>query len=164
MIDKKKILEILLPTPRDAQTANVLLALRLVFGVMMFIHGLGKLVNFSMLCPQFPDPLGIGDTMSLTLSMLAETLGSIAVMLGFMTRAAAAIILVNLVVALVAVHGCDIFGAGELAGRVSPGVSFSRCLFCRFLLQSLIPPFPIFSAVPIRRINSVSDRVALWGQ
>lgn len=94
MIDKKKILEILLPTPRDAQTANVLLALRLVFGVMMFIHGLGKLVNFSM---------------------LAETLGSIAVMLGFMTRAAAAIILVNLVVALVAVHGCDIFGAGELA-------------------------------------------------
>ena len=39
MIDKKKILEILLPTPRDAQTANVLLALRLVFGVMMFIHG-----------------------------------------------------------------------------------------------------------------------------
>ena len=114
MIDKKKILEILLPTPRDAQTANVLLALRLVFGVM-FIHGLGKLVNFSMLCPQFPDPLGIGDTMSLTLSMLAETLGSIAVMLGFMTRAAATIILVNLVVALVAVHGCDIFGAGELA-------------------------------------------------
>ena len=94
MIDKKKILEILLPTPRDAQTANVLFALRLVFGVMMFIHGLGKLVNFSM---------------------LAETLGSIAVMLGFMTRAAAAIILVNLVVALVAVHGCDIFGAGELA-------------------------------------------------
>ena len=94
MIDKKKILEILLPTPRDAQTANVLLVLRLVFGVMMFIHGLGKLVNFSM---------------------LAETLGSIAVMLGFMTRAAAAIILVNLVVALVAVHGCDIFGAGELA-------------------------------------------------
>lgn len=115
MIYKKKILEILLPTPRDAQTANVLLALRLVFGVMMFIHGLGKLVNFSMLCHQFPDPLGIGDTMSLTLSMLAETLGSIAVMLGFMTRAAAAIILVNLVVALVAVHGCDIFGAGELA-------------------------------------------------
>ena len=55
-------------------------------------------------------------------------------------------------------------GAGELAGRVSPGVSFSRCLFCRFLLQSLIPPFPIFSAVLRRRINSVSDRVALWGQ
>lgn len=90
MILYQKILEILLPTPRDAQTANVLLALRLVFGVMMFIHGLGKLVNFSMLYPQFPDPLGIGDTMSLTLSMLAETLGSIAVMLGFMTRAAAA--------------------------------------------------------------------------
>lgn len=115
MVDREKILEILLPTSRDAKTANVLLTLRLVFGAMMFIHGLGKLVNFSMLCPQFPDPLGIGDAMSLTLSMLAETLGSIAVMLGFMTRAAAAIILVNLVVALVAVHGCDIFGAGELA-------------------------------------------------
>lgn len=115
MVDREKILEILLPTSRDAKTANVLLTLRLVFGVMMFIHGLGKLVIFSMLCPQFPDPLGIGDAMSLTLSMLAETLGSIAVMLGFMTRAAAAIILVNLVVALVAVHGCDIFGAGELA-------------------------------------------------
>ena len=115
MIDKDRLLKIALTTSRDAQTGNALLALRLVFGAMMFIHGLGKLVNFSMLCPQFPDPLGIGDTLSLTLSMLAETLGSIAIIVGFMTRAAAAVLLINLLVALVAVHGCDIFGAGELA-------------------------------------------------
>lgn len=115
MIDRKKLLETALSTSNDAKTSNALLALRIVFGAMMFIHGLGKLVNFSMLMPQFPDPLGIGDGMSLALSMLAETLGSIAVMAGFLTRPAAAALLVNLAVALASVHGCDIFGAGELA-------------------------------------------------
>ena len=115
MIDKEKLFETALATCNDAKTSNALLALRIVFGAMMFIHGLGKLVNFSMLMPQFPDPLGIGDGMSLALSMLAETLGSIAIVAGFLTRPAAAVLLVNLAVALVAVHGCDIFGAGELA-------------------------------------------------
>lgn len=115
MIDRKRVLETALATSNDAKTSNALLALRIVFGAMMFIHGLGKLVNFSMLMPQFPDPLGIGDGLSLALSMLAETLGSIAIVAGFLTRLAAAVLLVNLAVALVAVHGCDIFGAGELA-------------------------------------------------
>ncbi len=115
MIDREKLLETALATGNDAKTSNALLALRIVFGTMMFIHGLGKLVNFSMLMPQFPDPLGIGDGPSLALSMLAETLGSIAIVAGFLTRPAAAVLLVNLAVALFAVHGCDIFGAGELA-------------------------------------------------
>ncbi len=115
MIDRKKLLETALSTSNDAKTSNALLALRIVFGAMMFIHGLGKLVNFSLLMPQFPDPLGIGGGASLALSMLAETLGSIAIAAGFLTRPAAAALLVNLAVALAAVHGCDIFGAGELA-------------------------------------------------
>ncbi len=115
MIDSKKIIETALATSNDVKMSDALLALRVVFGAMMFIHGLGKLVNFSMLMPQFPDPLGIGDGFSLALSMLAETLGSVAVMVGFLTRAAAAVLAFNLAVALVGVHGCDIFGAGELA-------------------------------------------------
>lgn len=115
MVDKEKIRHQLLTTTDNPTTSKALLALRVVFGVLMLVHGAGKLVNFSILAPMFPDPIGIGETLSLTLSMLAETIGSIVLIAGFMTRPACAIMIINLFIAIIGVHKCDILGAGELA-------------------------------------------------
>ena len=55
------------------------------------------------------------------------------------------------------------FGAGQFALRVSLSAS-RRAVGCFCLLQSLIPPFQVFSAVPEQSIDFQSDRVALLGQ
>lgn len=96
-------------------TDNALLALRVVFGLMLVIHGAGKIENFADLAPQFPDPIGLGGTLSLTLSMLAETCGGLALVVGFLTRPTCIVLLINMAVAIVGVHRCDILGVGELA-------------------------------------------------
>lgn len=96
-------------------TDNALLALRVVFGLMLVIHGAGKIVNFADLAPQFPDPIGLGGAFALTLSMLAETFGGLALAVGFLTRPTCIVLLINMGVAIVSVHKCDILGVGELA-------------------------------------------------
>lgn len=88
--------------------------MRVSFGVLLFAkHGLEKLMNFSKTSQHFPDPLHIGPAASLSLSILAEVLCSLLVVLGFATRAAAAIITVNLAVAFVVVHHFRLLGQGN---------------------------------------------------
>lgn len=53
-------------------------------------------------------------------------------------------------------------GAGELAGRVRLCASRRAVSSC-FLLQSLIPPFQVFSAVLRRNKSCLSCMVVLWG-
>lgn len=53
-------------------------------------------------------------------------------------------------------------GAGELAGRVRLCAS-RRAVSSYFLLQSLIPPFQVFSAVLRRNKSCLSCMVVLWG-
>ena len=45
-----------------------LLALRILFGVLLLSHGIQKWTNFSAMSGSFPDPLGVGSTLSLGLS------------------------------------------------------------------------------------------------
>lgn len=66
------------------------LALRLVFGgVMAFVHGWGKLSQFSQMASQFPDPLGVGSQVSLGLTVFAEFFCALGVTVGLLTRLAA---------------------------------------------------------------------------
>jgi len=67
-----------------------LLVLRLSTGVMMLaLHGLPKVLDFSAKSAGFPDPLGVGPGVSLSLAILAEFIGSILIILGLFTRGAA---------------------------------------------------------------------------
>lgn len=85
-----------------------LLFLRVSVGSLMFFsHGWGKLVNFSHIAPNFPDPLGVGSTVSLALAVFAEFFCSIAVIIGLKTRFAAIPLLITMLVALFLVHGND---------------------------------------------------------
>lgn len=92
-----------------------LLFLRLfVGGMMLFVHGMAKLLAFPELSQSFPDPLGIGSTFSLVLILCAEVGCSVLLLLGLMTRLATLPLLFGMLMAFFVIHGADPFAAREL--------------------------------------------------
>lgn len=82
---------------------------------MLMAHGFGKLTNFSQIAPNFPNPLGLGSTLSLALVTGAEFFGAILLALGLFTRWASFSLLFTMLVAAFIVHAPDPFKAKELA-------------------------------------------------
>lgn len=80
-----------------------MLLIRVVFGGLMLLHGMPKILNFSAISANF-DPIGLGGTLSLSLVIFAEVFCSIAIMLGFLTRLASLPLIINMSVAVFAVH------------------------------------------------------------
>jgi putative oxidoreductase len=103
--------------PRSADCA--LLALRLWFGLTLFFnHGLPKLLHFSDTSAHFPDPIGIGSTAALALALFAEVLCAALLVVGWATRLAALIIIIELGTAFFRIHHHRLAmgpGSGELA-------------------------------------------------
>ncbi len=93
-----------------------LLIMRLAFGSMMlFGHGLGKLLSYSERASQFGDPLGLGSSTSLALAIFAEFFCSIGIAFGFLTRFAAFALLFNMSVAAFLAHAGAPFARREMA-------------------------------------------------
>lgn len=93
-----------------------LLALRLTFGATMFFsHGWGKLANYSSLMNSFPDPLGIGNSLSLGLAIGAEVICAVMLALGLFTRWVSIPLIITMAVAFFLVHGNDAWGKRELS-------------------------------------------------
>lgn len=93
-----------------------LLILRLGFGATMaFRHGLPKLLDFSNQMHSFPDPLGVGSTLSLGLTVSAEFLCAVLVAVGIFTRFAAFPLMIAMAVAFFLVHQADPFQKKEMA-------------------------------------------------
>lgn len=93
-----------------------LLVLRVgVAALMMFAHGADKLVNFGDKVLQFPDPLGLGATVSLVLVVFAEFFCSIAIGFGFLARLATIPPIVTMLIAAFVVHAPDPWPRKELA-------------------------------------------------
>jgi putative oxidoreductase len=106
------------PSNDSALTNLALLVMRLWLGSAMFFnHGLEKLVHFKDVAPEFPDPLGLGHAVSLTLVMFAEVAGSVLLIMGLLTRFAALMLAIDLFVAFLMVHQTALHGknSGELA-------------------------------------------------
>ena len=91
------------------------LVLRVAAALLMLGHGYGKLAGFSDIAPNFPDPLGVGSTVSLALVVFSEFFASIFVAFGLFTRGAAFTIFFTMMVAALIVHAADPFKAKELA-------------------------------------------------
>ena len=92
------------------------LILRLGTGGMMLTHGypkLAKLIETGKF--EFGDPIGLGPAISLILTIFAEFLCSILVVIGFKTRLAAIPPAFTLLVAAFMVHGADPFQRKEKA-------------------------------------------------
>ncbi|HTR40735.1 MAG TPA: DoxX family protein [Pseudomonadales bacterium] len=99
-------------------TSAGLLVLRCFFGFgMLFLHGWGKLSTFSKTAADFPDPLGIGHSGSLGLTVFAEVVAAALLGLGLFTRAAAAVLAIEMAVAFTMVHKMAFSGqmSGEMA-------------------------------------------------
>ena len=85
-----------------------MLLLRVVFGLLILVkHGYDKMIKFSTLQYQFYNFFGIGSKTSLILSIFAEVLCALFIVLGLFTRLAAIPLIITM---LVAVFG---FNAGK---------------------------------------------------
>jgi putative oxidoreductase len=90
-----------------------LLVLRVCVSLLMiFPHGLGKLLNFSSSAKNFPDPLGIGSFMSLSGAVFSEVVFSevvcsVMIILGIKTRWFSVPALFTMLVAAFVIHGND---------------------------------------------------------
>ena len=79
----------LFPTnPNGVFISVILLAVRIVFGILMMNHGIDKWANYQELSTVFPDPLGIGSPLSLGLAIFGELACSMAFIIGFLYRLA----------------------------------------------------------------------------
>lgn len=84
-----------------------MLILRLGFGGLFLSHGAGKLAKFSQISASFPDPLHVGSMFSLSLTVFAEVVCSVLIMLGLATRLAAIPPAITMLVAAAVIHAAD---------------------------------------------------------
>ena len=105
----------LFPMKPDSTAVSLfLLALRVLFGGLLLMHGIQKLSNFSDMSATFPDPLGVGHTVSLCLAIFAELACSIGFIFGALYRLALIPMIFTMGVAFFVIHGNDPFALKEL--------------------------------------------------
>lgn len=92
-----------------------LLVLRIAIAGFMLSHGLPKLSTLLAGDWSFGDPLGIGSSPSLVLTVFAEVVCSLLILIGLLTRLATLPLLFTMLVAAFVVHAPDPFGKKELA-------------------------------------------------
>ncbi len=108
------IKDILFPKDNHTRFSLALLLLRVVVGVLFLMHGWQKVENFTALSETFPDPLGLGSQISLSLAIFAELACSLAFIVGLLYRLALVPMIFTMVIAFFVVHGGDA-KEGELA-------------------------------------------------
>jgi len=99
----------------DKQVSLGLLLLRVAFGCFMLVHGIQKVMGFGEMAEAFPDPLGMGSKLSLTMAIGAEVGCSILLILGLGTRLAVVPLAFTMIIALFVIHSGDPWKVKELA-------------------------------------------------
>ena len=92
----------------------LILALRIFFGVLFFVHGLDKMINFSALSETFPSVLGFGSYMSLMLSVFCEFCCSLFLIAGLLERIILLPMIISMGVAFFVIHD-SMMPEGELS-------------------------------------------------
>ena len=82
---------------------------------MLLAHGLPKLKKYSQLATTFPDPLGVGSSISLALVIFAEVVCSIFIIIGFKLRYALIPLIITMLVAAFIIHFDDPYSKKEMA-------------------------------------------------
>lgn len=92
-----------------------LLLLRIGFAGMMLTHGIPK-INLLFESPiKFADPIGLGETASLILTLIGEVVAPIFILIGFKTKLAAIPAAITMCVAAFVVHAADPLKVKEMA-------------------------------------------------
>lgn len=84
-----------------------LLLLRLSSGLLMMQYGWEKFTRYTEYVSDFPDPLGVSNPVSLGLTIFAELLCPVFIVLGLWTRLAIIPLLIQLAVVVFVVHQGD---------------------------------------------------------
>ncbi len=92
-----------------------LLVLRIAIGIFMLTHGWPKFVDLINGRTAFADPLHIGSTNSLILTVFAEVVCSILLIFGLGTRLAAFVLIINMAVIVFVVQANAPFAKKEFA-------------------------------------------------
>lgn len=92
-----------------------LFILRVVSGLLMLSHGIPKLMEFSDKMQTFPDPIGLGSPVALSLTVFSEVICALFLVLGIKTRWVAIPLLITMLVASLVIHAADPLGKKELA-------------------------------------------------
>jgi len=119
--------KLFIPSNDSDLTYMALLVGRLWFGLtMLFNHGWDKLTHFNAIVGTFPDPLGLGQEATLIMVVMAEVVGALFLALGFLTRIAASVLVIDMFVAFLMVHKTALNGqgSGELAFLYLAGFVF----------------------------------------
>ena len=93
----------------------VLLLLRILVGGLLITHGYEKLNKIIEGDSSFADPFELGESTSLFLTVFAELICSILVVLGLLTRLACIPIIITMLVAVMIVHSAGSLSEKELA-------------------------------------------------
>src|SRR5580698_11547014 len=106
-----------------------LLVLRAAALSLFLKHGLEKLTGYSRMVQHFPDPIHVGAHAGLAFALLSDGICSVLVLIGFATRPAAAVILINLLVAFSFVHHAAYFSNPHVEHVVLLLLIFATLLF-----------------------------------
>jgi putative oxidoreductase len=118
---------------------TALLIARLGIGGMMLTHGIPKLAMLNENPVAFMDFMGLGPELSLGLTIFAEVVCSVLIMIGFATRIAVLPLIITMLVALFMVHVEDPFEKQEMACHYL--LMYTVLLLCgsgRFSIDALI--------------------------
>lgn len=112
----KIIKTFLFKEPRLPMAYSVmLLAVRIIFGALFMSHGIAKWVAFNEATENFPNPLGMGSTLSFWLAIFAEVACSFGFILGALFRLCLIPMIFTMCVALFVIHASDPLVIKELA-------------------------------------------------
>ncbi|MBR2857562.1 MAG: DoxX family protein [Bacteroidales bacterium] len=99
---------------RGKGVSFLILAVRVFFGVLFFLHGVDKMMNFNQLSLNYPSIFGLGSYMTLMLAVFCEFCCSLFLIAGLLERIILIPMIVSMAVAYFDVHDA-ILPEGELA-------------------------------------------------
>ena len=85
-------------------TNLALAVLRIGASVMLLTHGIPKIERLFATPVEFPDPLGVGATLSLILALTGEVVGPLLVLIGYKTKLATIPTIITMIVGLLFIH------------------------------------------------------------
>lgn len=99
---------------RGKGVSLLILVIRVFFGVMFFIHGVDKMLNFNTLVASYPSVMGFGSYMTLMVTIFCEFCCSLFLIAGLLVRLMTIPMIVAMGVAFFDVHDA-MLPEGELA-------------------------------------------------
>ena len=113
-MSRKKLLKSLFKEPTSSSTKSmVLLFARIIFGFLFLSHGIAKLHTYANLPDTFPNPIGLGSTLSLWLVLFAEILCAIGFILGTLFRLCLIPMIFTMCIAFFIIHAGDSLAVRE---------------------------------------------------